>query len=141
MKVKVYLFLYKGEIRAFTIDKDIADRCSDERPHYKMKVKKMSEHQFSTFQAIYGHYLLFENVIDDGNNTFYPVTTYYENDKLDQTLIEMTRQIEDILIHLKEYNLKKKYFKVMEESLLKYSDDGKLNLNVLRVYLKYISDY
>lgn len=133
--------MYKGEVKAFTIDEDLAKRCSNERPHYKMKVKKMSEHQFSTFQSIYSSYMLFENVIDDGENTFYPLTTYYENDKLEQTLNEISYQIEDILNHLDEYNIKRKYSNLIEEILSLYIKDNQINLNVVRVFLRYILDY
>lgn len=140
MKVKVYIFTYKGEVKAFTIDKEIADCCSNERPHYKMKVKKMTEHQFSTFQSIYGHYMLFKNVMDDGETTFDIVTTYKENDTLDNVLNAQYYALEDILKHLHEYPLKEKYSKLIEKCLSKAYDGDSLNFNVIRVYLRYISD-
>ena len=140
MKVKVYIFTYKGELKAFTTDEKIAKECENERPHYKMKVKKMSEQELGTFEAIYQHYTLFVNVMDDGETTFDIVTTYKENDTLDNVLNAQYYALEDILKHLHEYPLKEKYAKLIEKCLSKASDGDSLNFNVIRVYLRYISD-
>ena len=139
--MKVYQFYQKGDLCGFTIDEHIADQYEMERPQCKKKIVKMTEEQYASFSYLYSIFTLFQNVMDDSNMVIYPITSYKENDELDMKLNKINQRLEDLPKIIEEMPIKKKYKKLLLRAISNYEENGKMKLDIIRVYLRYISNY
>ena len=115
-------------------------RYKAERKGTKLIKQEMDEYEYLAFIYKNSNLQLFDNVIDDGVSTYSIITSYKENNKLESILEDISNEIDDINKELDKYPIKKKYRKIFN-SVLKYSDENKLRINIFRVYLKYVVGY
>lgn len=139
--MKVYTFYKDDTICGITTDKTIANQYQSERPQCTCKVEKMTEYEYGNHTYFYQDKVLFQNVMDDGKHVFTPITSYAENDLLEEKMYNITYRIEDLLQELDRYPLQKKYKKILNESLNYLDSEGDLRFNILRIYLRYIANY
>lgn len=139
--IKVYQFYHDKELCGFTIDSNIAKQYAMERPHCKEKIVKMNEKEYKGFNYLYSNYTLFQNVMDDESMVVYPITSYKENDKLDNILNKINYRLEELPKIIADMPIKKKYKKLLLKAISNYNENGRLKIDVIRVYLRYISNY
>lgn len=143
-EIKVYVFHDKnGEFSGWTTDKKIAEQVTTERPHWYPSVKKMSEHKFRAMTGMYSNLALFENVMDDGNETLiFPITTYKENDALEVELNALQNRINELWKELNRYPIRQDVWDIIDELLSSVAyGNAELHLDIIKVYLRYIADY
>lgn len=141
IKTKVYLFYKDDDLCGFTERKDIASQYHSERPQCKMKVKKFNETKWKSFRYFYQNKELFQNVMDDKELTIYPITSYEENDRLDNQLNQMVYLIEDILQKLDDIPIQKEVKDLIRNILSCYASGTRYNFDIIKVYLRYIANY
>lgn len=145
--VKVYLFYHPttGELKGFTGDKTIAKAFQLERPHYKMKKRKMLTEEYQPFQLYNNNKMLFENVLTDGKGkTYTPIMTYSENEQVEYMLSFVQDAIDNIHAYLRTVPLKKKVRKLLEDCIsidLEKETTVIRNFDILKLYLRFIADY
>lgn len=135
-KLKVYAYYLKElsndgyinlneDVYAFTIDKAIRDEFELERSmdlFYK-KIFKMDQYEYEGFSYSNQNAMLFSNVLSDGTETISFVTTYFENDKLDENCRLLEDSIIKIQKRLEGFPLKKKVKKDLDK-ILTYWGNG-----------------
>lgn len=141
IKTKVYLFYNDGDLCGFTEREDLASQYHSERPHCKMKVKKFTDKKWKTFRYFYQNKELFQNVMDDKEMTIYPITSYEENDLLDNRLNQIVYEIEDVLQKLEDAPIRDDVKELIRNTISCYSEGTRYNFDIIKIYLRYIANY
>lgn len=139
--MKMWTFYCNGEVSGVTQDKRLAKQYKLERPHCKCIVENMNEYQASSHLYFNQGKVLFENVMDDGKETITPITSYEENDLLDNHLSKLHYEMESLIHEIEEYPIQKKYKKLLIDALNYLDEEGNFRLNITRIYLRYIANY
>lgn len=139
--IKVYMFYNDGDLCGFTVNKDSAKRYQKERPHCKLKKKCFSEKKYRGFNMLYSNLELFENVMNDAKITVFPITTFEENDRLEEFMYQLDYTIEDCKKELELYPLKDKVKKVLLDALNHVDSEGNINFDIITIFIRYIANY
>ena len=149
--MKVYLFYLKSDksLYAFTNRKDYMKRFKKERnqKHYHYVKKELDSIQYQAMSYSNRGCILFDNVLNDESfNDLSYLTTYHENDMLENYLSELEKEIYDINRSLEEYNLKDKYMELFYNILLYYKKEENpgisitYTLNIFRIFVNLFKD-
>lgn len=138
--MKVYTFYKNNELCGITTDKDIMKRYKEERKSVKLKKVEMDKYEYIAFIYKNSALQLFQNIIDDGVTTYFLITSYKENDKLESILESISDELDHLKKELDKYPIKNKYRKLLDNAL-NYSDGNALRMNIFRIYLKYVVGY
>lgn len=149
--MKVYLFYLKSDksLYAFTNRKDYMKRFKKERnqKHYHYVKKELDPIQYQAISYSNRGCILFDNVLNDESfNDLSYLTTYHENDMLENYLSELEKEIYDINRSLEEYNLKDKYMELFYNILLYYKKEENpgisitYTLNIFRIFVNLFKD-